>query len=224
MGGSMHIADFHVGMLGANGIVGAGIPIATGAGLTCKYKGKRQVAVSFFGDGATNEGAFHEAVNMAAVWKLPVVFICENNVYGYSTHYKRVMLLDDIAQRASAYGIPGIVADGMDVLDVYEKTKAAVEKARNGEGPTLIECKTYRFMGHARFEKPNYRSKEEVEEWKKKDPIVLFKQYLSEKKDVKEEELDKIEKSVDMEIEAAVVFAENSPDPQPYDYMKYIYA
>lgn len=224
MGGSMHIADFSVGMLGANGIVGAGIPIATGAGLTCKYKEKKQVAVSFFGDGATNEGAFHEAINMAAVWKLPVVFVCENNLYGFSTYYKNTMLLDDIAQRASAYGIPGVIADGMDVLDVYEKTKDAVERARNGEGPTLIECKTYRFMGHARFEKPTYRTKEEVDEWKKKDPIIKLKKQLLSNENFTEIELKNIEKSVDMEIEEAVKFAENSPDPLPLDYMKYIFA
>lgn len=224
MGGSMHIADFKVGMLGANGIVGAGIPIATGAGWSCKYKNKKQVSVVFFGDGAANEGAFHEGINLAAVWRLPVIFVCENNIYGFSTHYKRVMLIDNIADRAGAYGIPGIVVDGMDAVAVYEAAGEAVERARRGKGPVLIECKTYRFRGHSRFEPAGYRSKEEVEVWKKRDPIKLFKNRLSKEFKVKAAEMDNIDKEVDAEIENAVTFAEQSPPPEPFDYEKYIFA
>ena len=224
MGGSMHIADFSVGMLGANGIVGAGIPQATGAAWTCKYKKTGQVAVAFFGDGAANEGAFHEGINLAAVWKLPAVFVCENNLYGFSTHYRRVTSVDNIADRASSYGIPGVIADGMDLVDVYEKSKEAIERARKGDGPTLLECKTYRYMGHSRFEKPTYRTKEELEEWKKRDPIPLFEDVMKKTYGISEKEIKDINSEVDKEIEDAIAFAEQSPDPDPLDYKKYIYA
>ena len=224
LGGSMHIADFSVGMLGANGIVGAGIPIAVGAGWTCKYKDNGQVSVAFFGDGASNEGAFHEAVNLAAIWNLPVIFVCENNLYGFSTHYKTTMLLNDIADRASAYGIPGIVVDGMDVMAVYKAAGEAVERARTGKRPTLIECKTYRFRGHSRFENPSYRTKEELEEWLKKDPIKLFSEYLQHDLKVHPEEPRSVDEEVASEMEQAVKFAESSDDPNPMDYEKYIFA
>jgi len=224
MGGSMHIADFSVGMLGANGIVGAGLPIAVGAGWSCHYRGKGQVAVAFFGDGAANEGAFHEALNLAAVWHLPVIFVCENNLYGFSTHYKRTMLLDDIADRATAYGIEGKVVDGMDVIRVYDAARKAIAKARRGGGPTLIECKTYRYMGHSRFEKPNYRTEAEVAEWKKKDPIDRFGRYLLRWLKAKPTDLARIHADVEAEIERAVVFAEQSPAPAPRDYQNYIFA
>ncbi len=224
MGGSMHIADFSVGMLGAIGIVGAGIPIAAGAGWSCKYRGKGQVSVAFFGDGAANEGAFHEGINLAAVWKLPVIFVCENNVYGFSTHYRRTMAIENIADRAAGYGIPGMVVDGMDVKEVYAESGKAVERARKGGGPTLLECKTYRFMGHSRFEKSAYRTKEELEEWKKKDPIKLFEEFLLKDMKLKRQELDEIGADVDTEIEESVSFSERSPDPEPDDYKKYIFA
>lgn len=224
MGGSMHIADFSVGMLGANGIVGAGIPQAAGAGWTCKYKKTGQVSVAFFGDGASNEGAFHEGINLAAVWKLPVIFICENNLYGFSTHYRRVTPVENIADRAAAYGIPGVIADGMNVTDVYEKAEDAVKRARRGEGPTLIECKTYRFMGHSRFEKPAYRTNEELAKWKLKDPIPNFAEYLKKQYGIVEEYIKKVDSEVDQEIENSVTFAEQSADPDPLDYQKYIYA
>ena len=223
-GGSMHIADFGAGMLGANGIVAGGIPIAVGAGWACKYRQNRNVAVAFFGDGATNEGAFHEAVNLAAIWCLPVVLVCENNIYGFSTHYKRTMLLDDIADRAKGYGIPGVVVDGMDVRTVYGVAGEAIDSARNGAGPTLIECKTYRYRGHSRMENPNYRTKEELEEWKKRDPIKVFPGVLRSEFDVTSEEISEVDKEVDKEIEAAVRFAEQSPDPMPSDYRSYIFA
>jgi acetoin:2,6-dichlorophenolindophenol oxidoreductase subunit alpha len=223
MGGSMHIADASVGILGANGIVAGGIPIAVGAGLTCKIRGEQNVAVSFFGDGASNEGAFHESLNMASVWNLPVVFICENNQYGFSTHYRRVTNIENIADRAAGYGMEGIVADGMDVLDVYKKANAAIKKIRKGGGPVLIECKTYRYMGHARFEKPVYRTREEVEEWKKLDCIKRLKDHMLTKKKYTQEQIAKVEQEVVDKIEAAVIFAENSPDPEPDSYKDYIF-
>lgn len=224
MGGSMHIADFSVGMLGANGIVAGGIPMAVGAGWSCQHKKNKKVSVAFFGDGAANEGAFHEAMNLAAIWRLPVIFVCENNVYGFSTHYRRTMLLENIADRAVAYGIPGQVADGMDAWTVYETAGEAIQRARMGDGPTLLEYKTYRFMGHSRFEPAGYRDKEEVVQWKEKDPITGFRKRLLETFDDMEPPLTEIEQAADREIEEAVRFAENSPDPGALDYRKYIYA
>ncbi len=224
MGGSMHIADFGVGMLGANSIVGGGIPIAVGAGWTCKYKKLKRVSVVFFGDGASNEGSFHESMNLAAIWNLPVIFVCENNIYGFSTHYKRTMRIDDIADRAAGYGIPGYVVDGQDLLAVYKIAGEAIENARNGKGPALIECKTYRYRGHSRFENPNYRTKEELKQWQKRDPINLFGEHLSKEYKVKQEELDKIAVGAEAIMEAAVRFSEQSPDPQPRDYEGYIFA
>jgi len=224
MGGSMHIADFGAGMLGANGIVAGGVPIAAGAGITCQVRGKGQVSAAFFGDGAVNEGAFHEAVNLASVWQLPVLFVCENNMYGFSTHYRRTMRLADIADRAAAYGIPGIVVDGMDVQGVYEAAGAAIRRAREGGGPTLIECKTYRFMGHSRFEPAGYRTREELEEWKARDPLVRFAEILRRDFSVSEAELDQVGEDVARKIEDAVRFAEQSPDPAPDDWRRYLYA
>ncbi|MGA2381007.1 MAG: thiamine pyrophosphate-dependent dehydrogenase E1 component subunit alpha [Spirochaetia bacterium] len=224
MGGSMHIADFGAGMLGANGIVAGGVPIAAGAGITCQVRGKGQVSAAFFGDGAVNEGAFHEAVNLASVWQLPVLFVCENNVYGFSTHYRRTMRLADIADRAAAYGIPGIVVDGMDVQGVHEAAGAAIRRAREGGGPTLIECKTYRFMGHSRFEPASYRTREELEEWKARDPLARFAEILRRDFSFSEAELDQVGEDVAQKIEDAVRFAEQSPDPAPDDWRRYIYA
>jgi TPP-dependent pyruvate/acetoin dehydrogenase alpha subunit len=224
MGGSMHIADFGVGMLGANAIVGAGIPIATGAGWSCKARYPGRVSVAFFGEGAANEGAFHEGINLAAVWRLPVVFVCENNLYNFSVHYKKTMLLDNVADRAAAYGIPGQVVDGMDLLAVYGAAGEAIKRARQGDGPTLLECKTYRFMGHSRFEPAGYRSKEEVEAWKKRDPIPMLREWLLKSLLTSEAEFEEIDNAVAMEIEAAVAFAEQSPDPEPDDYARYIFA
>jgi len=224
MGGSMHIADFGVGMLGANAIVGAGIPIATGAGWSCKARYPGRVSVAFFGEGAANEGAFHEGINLAAVWRLPVVFVCENNPYNFSVHYKKTMLLDNVADRAAAYGIPGQVVDGMDLLAVYGAAGEAIKRARQGDGPTLLECKTYRFMGHSRFEPAGYRSKEEVEAWKKRDPIPMFREWLLKSLLASEAEFEEIDNAVTKEIEAAVAFAEQSPDPEPDDYAPYIFA
>ena len=224
MGGSMHVADFGVGMLGANAIVGAGIPIATGAAWSCKARYPGRVSVAFFGEGAANEGAFHEGINLAAVWRLPVVFVCENNLYNFSVHYKKTLLLDNVADRAAAYGIPGQVVDGMDVRAVYGAAGEAIKRARQGEGPTLLECKTYRFAGHSRFEPAGYRPKEEVEAWKQRDPIPMFRHWLLQSLQVSEAELQEIDSVVAKEIEAAVAFAEQSPDPEPSDYTRYIFA
>ena len=224
MGGSMHIADFSKGMLGANGIVAAGIPIAVGAGLSCQVQGRGHVAVAFFGDGAANEGAFHEAVNLAAVWKLPVVFACENNVYGFSTHYRQTMAVDDIAVRAGAYGIPGAIVDGMDLLAVYDAAGEAVGRARAGEGPTLLEFKTYRYRGHSRFEPSTYRSKDELAEWKLRDPLASFRTVLLSNLGATEAEVAGIETAVAAAIEESVRFSEQSPDPEPDDWRSYLFA
>jgi TPP-dependent pyruvate/acetoin dehydrogenase alpha subunit len=224
MGGSMHIADFGVGMLGANGIVAGGIPIAVGAGITCQARGAGAVAVAFFGDGAANEGAFHEAVNLAAVWRLPVLFVCENNLYGFSTHYRRVTALDDIAERAAAYGIPGSVVDGMDAAAVYGTAGGLIRAAREGAGPALLECKTYRFRGHSRFEPSTYRTPQELEEWKRRDPITQMAERLKATLGASEAELAGVQAEASRLIDEAVRFAEESPDPAVDDWRRYLYA
>ena len=213
-GGSMHIADLDLGILGANGIVGAGVPIATGAGLALKLKGSDRVTVAFFGDGGSNTGAFHEGVNMAAVWNLPVVFVCENNQYAESTPRDVHQRIKDVAQRAMAYDIPGVVADGMDVFDVYQKTGEAIDRARTGGGPTLVEAKTYRFMGHYVGDPQTYRSKDEVEQWKKRDPIAMFRKRVVEEGKIPAAELDAIDAAIAKEMEQAVEFARQSPEPE----------
>jgi len=213
-GGSMHIADLDVGELGANGIVGGGIPHAVGAALGIKLNGLDSVAVAFFGDGASNQQNFHEGINLASIWKLPVVFVCENNQYQISLPYSKQQAIKSVAERAKAYGIPGVAVDGQDVLAVYEVAKEAIERARRGEGPTLIEVKTYRFRGHFEGDPEVYRSKEEVEWWKKnKDPIKIFEDVLLKKGIATKEELEKMWEKVRKEIEEAVKFAEESPWP-----------
>ena len=213
-GGSMHIADFSKGILGADGIVGAGIPIATGSAYSAKVRGTDQVTVSFFGDAASNQGTFHESINMAAAWKLPVIYVCENNLYGISVDIRKVTNTKDIAIRALAYDIPGIVVDGNDVLEVYRVTKEAVERARKGEGPSLIECKTYRFKGHHVGDPGRlYRLEKETEEWKERCPIKTFRERLIKEKISTEEELDLIEKDTKKIIKKAADFAIQSPYP-----------
>lgn len=216
LGGSMHIADTSLGILGANGIVGGGIPISVGAGLSAVYRGTDQVTVCFFGDGASNQGTFHEALNLASLWKLPVIFVCENNLYAFFTPQRNHQSIKDIAVRAQAYGVPSEIVDGMDVIEVYKAVNRAVQRARRGEGPTLIECKTYRFKGHAEGDPDAgiYRSKEELEKWKKKDPILRLKKQLIEEYKVDEEELTSIEDSIKNEVKEAVDFAKKSPYPQ----------
>ncbi|MFX1452319.1 MAG: thiamine pyrophosphate-dependent dehydrogenase E1 component subunit alpha [Promethearchaeota archaeon] len=223
-GGSMHIADFDIGILGANGVVGGGIPIATGAGLTCKLKyNNERVCVCFFGDGASNQGTFHEAINLAAVWKLPVIFVCENNLYAMGTPQSTVMAIENIADRAVGYGIPGIVVDGNDVLEIYNVAGDAINRARNGDGPTLIECKTYRIKGHSRYDPAKYRPVEEAESWFKRDPLKILKIKMLEK-NIPEEEIIKIEAMVEEEIQKAVDYAMESPFPPVEDALKDVYA
>jgi pyruvate dehydrogenase E1 component alpha subunit len=223
-GGSMHIADFSIGMLGATAVVGAGLPIAVGAGLSAKLRKTDQVVACFFGEGASNQGTFHESINMASTWKLPVIFVCENNLYAMGTRQSTVMAIENVADRAVAYGIPGVVVDGNDVLAVYEATQRAVERARKGEGPTLIECKTYRHKGHSRVDPAKYRPKEEVEEWLAKDPIKRFKEKLLQTNTLTESEIQQIEKEVSDEIEEAVKFAMESPYPAPEEALEDVYA
>jgi len=223
-GGSMHIADFGIGMLGATAVVGAGIPIAAGAGLSIKLRGTDQVVACFFGEGASNQGTFHEGINMAAVWALPVLFVCENNLYAMGTRQSRVMAIENVADRASAYGIPGTVVDGNDVLAVYEAAHEAVVRARQGKGPTLIECKTYRHKGHSRADPATYRPKEEVEKWLKRDPISRFKKRLLEEGFLTEKEANQIEEDVIRAVEDAVKFAIQSPYPTPEEALEDVYA
>ncbi len=223
-GGSMHIADFSIGMLGATAVVGAGIPIATGAGLSIKFRRTNQVTACFFGDGASNQGTFHEGINMAAIWKLPVLFVCENNLYAMGTRQTQVMLIEDVAKRAVAYGIPGVSVDGNDVLAVYEVAKEGVERARRGDGPTLIECKTYRQKGHSRWDPASYRPKDEVEDWLNKDPIYRLKNRLLENGDISESEATLMEKEVVETLEDAVKFAVDSPYPGSKEALEDVYA
>jgi len=223
-GGSMHIADFSIGMLGATAVVGAGIPIAVGAGLSIKLRRTDQVVACLFGEGASNQGTFHESINMASIWKLPVIFVCENNLYAMGTRQSRVMAIENVADRAVAYGIPGVVVDGNDVLAVYEVVQKAVERARRGDGPTLIECKTYRHKGHSRVDSAKYRPKEEVEEWLTKDPIKLFKEKLLQINTLTETEIHQVEKEVSAEIEKAVNFAIESPYPAQEEALQDVYA
>lgn len=225
-GGSMHISDIEIGMLGANGIVGSNISIAGGAALAAKLRKTSQVVVSFFGDGATNTGAFHEGINLASLWKVPAVFVCENNLYAISVAQSRATSVSDIADRATSYRIPGVTVDGMDVIGVYDVAHIAVERARNGNGPTLIECKTYRFRGHYDGEadrERTYRSKEEVQKWEKKCPIKNFRSRLIQMGILTEEELVGIEKKIATEIENAVKFAEESPYPEPEEALQDVY-
>ncbi|MGP4694144.1 thiamine pyrophosphate-dependent dehydrogenase E1 component subunit alpha [Agrobacterium cavarae] len=223
-GGSMHIADVATGNLGANGIVGGGLPIAVGAALTAKRLKTGKVAVCFFGDGANNEGAFHEALNMAAVWKLPVVFVCENNKYGMSTSTERSTAVANIADRAAAYSMPGVIVDGNILSDVAEASHTAIERARRGEGPSLIECKTYRYRGHSKSDRNRYRTKDEIDDWMtNRDPIERYEAQLVEFGIATAEELGAIRISVEEEIAAGIEFAKTSPAPDVDDLADYVY-
>lgn len=222
-GGSMHVADVSLGILGANGIVGAGIPIGAGAALASKIKGTKEVTLAIFGDAASNEGTFHEAINMAAAWKLPVVFLCENNNYGVSVNIHSVTNTDNIAVRAKAYDIPGVTVDGNNPLTVYEAIKEAVEYAREGNGPSIVECMTWRMRGHYEGDPASYRPKEETEEWAKKDPIDNFRVYLL-NEGIDEQEIIEIENKMDKEIEDALQFALDSPFPDPSEVITDVYS
>lgn len=223
-GGSMHIADMEGGNLGANGVVGGGIGMAVGAGLSIKMRGTGQVILCFFGDGAANRGIFHEALNMAAIWTLPVVYLCENNQYGMSMPVKKAFPIKDIATRAAAYNMPGIVVDGNDVLAVYEATLEAVERARGGGGPSLIEGKTYRWKGHSKSDQERYRTKEEVEAWKERCPIRRFQARLINEKVIDEAEASRMAEEARRLIEEAVAFAEASPEPSVETILEGVYA
>jgi len=224
-GGSMHIVDMNRGMLGANAIVGGGIPIAVGAAFASQYRGDGSVAVSFFGDGATNIGAFHESVNMAAILNLPVVFVIENNGYAEFTPQDRHMKLTDIAERATSYGIPGVIVDGMDVLAVREVALEAIERAKRGEGPTLIEAKTYRYFDHQGIKGMRilYRDPAEVEAWKTRDAITLIEAIGVERGLVSAEEFAGIWAETEIDIEDGIEFARTSPDPDPADILDNVY-
>jgi pyruvate dehydrogenase E1 component alpha subunit len=228
-GGSMHIVDFALGILGANGIVGAGLPIATGSALAAVVAGRDDVTACFFGDGASNEGTFHESLNLAAVWKLPVVFVCENNGFGEFTPAQTVTSVRDIAQRAQAYGIPGLIVNGNDVVEVYRYASEAAARARAGEGPTLLECKTYRWEGHVVGEQAflgaaAYREQEEIDEWKKRCPLIRFQKFAVEAGRVNAADLKKIEDDTAAELEKAVAFARESPLPDPAEVTDDVYA
>lgn len=225
-GGSMHISNMELGMLGANGIVGGGPPIAMGAGFANKFKGNDRVSVTFFGDGASNEGSFHEAANMAGLYQLPVLFVCENNGYGEYTAQANHQAIVDVADRAAGYGMPGVIVDGMDAIAVHEAAGVAIQRARDGGGPTLLECKTYRFYDHVgvRGMGLKYRSDDEVEEWKRRDPIALLEARLAEQGILAEVEARAIHEEVAADVEAAVQFAENSPYPEPDALLEDVYA
>lgn len=223
-GGSMHIADLEKGILGANGIVGGGFPLAVGAALTAKLKQTDNVTVCFFGDGAGNQGTFHEAVNLAAIWKLPVIFVAENNNYAEATPFSYASSCDDIAQRAAAYNIPGVIVDGKDAAAVYKTAGEAVDRARRGEGPTLIECKTYRNYGHFEGDQQTYKPDEEVQVYLgDRDSITLFRGYLLKNGLLTEAEIADIDSSVENAVSEAVRLAEESPFPSAQELFTDVY-
>jgi len=226
-GGSMHLADFSVGSLGETSIVGSGIPVAAGAALGAKMQGIDRVSLCFFGDGASQEGAFHEGINMAAIWQVPAIFLCENNGYAVSTPITKTALVANIADRAAGYGIPGIVVDGQDVLAVHEVVTEAVRRARSGGGPTLIEAKTYRYFDHAANmgRDLGYRTDAEIDDWRaKRDPIALFRARLTGDFKFKDAELDAIAEAADSEVADAVQFAKDSPSPAASEAFNDVFA
>ncbi len=225
-GGSMHIADPKNGFLGAQGIIGANPPIATGVGLGIKYKKEDRVVVCFMGDGTVNEGGFHEALNMAAIWDLPVVFVIENNKYGMSMDIHKAVKIDKLSDRAAAYGMPGKTVDGNDVLAVYEAAKVAVDHARSGKGPYLLENLTYRYRGHSKSDANLYRTKEEIAEWMSPahDPIARWKKVLIDEKILTEKEIEAMQEEVYELIDEAVEFADNSPEPDLATIEKGVYS
>jgi len=222
-GGSMHVADATVGNLGATAVVGSAIPIAVGAALSCQMRKTKQVVACFFGDGASNNGTFHEALNMAAIWRLPVVFVCENNLYAMGTRITNVTAVENIADRAAAYCMFGVVVDGNDVLAVYAASKEAIKRARRGDGPTLIECKTYRHKGHSRFDPAKYRPPDEVKEWLKRDPVLLFMNRLVKDGILTVEEAEELDRQVTEAVEESARFAIESPLPNPESALEDVY-
>ena len=224
-GGSMHISNMDLGMLGANGIVGGGPPIAVGAAFSNKFKKNKNVSVAFFGDGASNEGSVHEAANMAALYKLPCVLVCENNGYGEYTSQSRHQAIVDVADRAAGYGMPGVVCDGMDVMAVHEVAGEAIDRARRGDGPTFLECKTYRYYDHVgvRGMGLNYRTDDEVDAWKKRDAIQGFEKRLLQLGTMTQKKIDAVHAAVEKEIEEAIAFANESPYPEPSELLENVY-
>lgn len=222
-GGSLHMIDTELGFLGANGIVGGGIPLAAGAALQLKRGGGDAVAVSFFGDGATNQGAFHETLNLASLWHLPVVFVCENNLYGEFTRQDKHQPIRDIADRAAAYAMPGVIAQGNDVLDVHAVVAEAVGRARDGRGPTLVEAKTYRHRGHYEGDMGRYRPSDEVAHWMALDPVVTFPVALVDRHGVPRDAVDRVRDRVERQLDEAVAFAEASPHPAPGEALDDVY-
>ncbi len=225
-GGSMHICDLDLNMLGANGIVGGGVPIAVGAGFANKYKGTDNVSVVFFGDGSTNIGAFHEAANMAAALSLPVVFICENNEYGEYTPREQTMAITDVVDRAAGYGMPGVIADGMDVIAMYEAAGEAVARARAGEGPSFIEAKTYRFYNHHGVQVlgVKYRSDDELARWKKRDPIEMLEARLPDLGVMTTDEIGAVHAEVEAQVDEAIRFGQESPLPEAETLLEDVYS
>ena len=227
-GGSMHLADFSVGILGESGIVASSVPVATGAGLASKISKNNFVSVVFFGDGASNQGACHESMNLASIWKLPVIFVCENNQFAITTSYQNSVAVENVSDRAQAYNMPGILVDGQNVEAMYEATTEAVKRARNGEGPTLIEGLTYRFEEHSlglgRVRRGEYRTSEEISKWRERDPIGIHSQKLIDRGVLSEDEINKIESDSKKEIEEAVEFARNSKFPEPEELFEDMWA
>ena len=227
-GGSMHLADFSIGILGESGIVASALPVAVGAALGTKMQGRDRVVVSFFGDGASNQGACHEAMNLAAIWSLPVIFLCENNQYAVTTHFREVVAVENISDRATAYNMPGILVDGQDVMAMYEATTQAVARARAGEGPSLLEARTYRYEDHSeglgRILRDAYRSEEEEEEWRNRDPIDIHVKLLLDQGIATQEEIDQTQSDVNAAVEGALEFARQSPYPEPEDLFTDMYA
>ena len=223
-GGSMHIADVATGNLGANGIVAGGIPIAVGAALARQLRGEDSVVLTFFGDGAANEGAFHEAMNLAAIWRLPVVMVCENNKYGMSFSTEKSFAIAHISERAAAYGMPGVTVDGNDVEQVHAATAEAVGRARAGDGPTLVEAETYRWKGHSKSDKNLYRTKEEISEWRGRDPITRFEQVVLERGVLDDASLEQVRDEARQAVRDAVREATSAPDADPADLVSGVYA
>lgn len=227
-GGSMHLADFEIGILGESGIVASALPVAVGAALGSRMQNNDRVVISFFGDGASNQGACHEAMNMASIWKLPVIFLCENNQYAVTTSFRDTVAVENISDRAVAYNMPGVLVDGQDVMAMHEATVVAIQRARAGEGPSLIEAQTYRYEDHSeglnRILREPYRTDEEVEQWKERDPISLHSTWLKEQGVATEEEIDSVWSEVSQAIDDALEFARNSPYPDADDLFTDMYA
>ncbi|MCR4307072.1 MAG: thiamine pyrophosphate-dependent dehydrogenase E1 component subunit alpha [Candidatus Berkelbacteria bacterium] len=218
LGGSMHLTDKRLNLIGSFGIIGAGLPVAIGAGLAGQLNGTGQVSATFFGDGAANIGAFHESLNMASVWKLPVLFVCENNLYGEFSHISHTTPYESLVERGASYRMPSISVDGNDVLAVYQAARTAIERSRSGEGPTFLECRTYRHFGHSRTDPAKYRPEGELEEWKKRDPLSTFAKRLLEKNLLQQGELEQISEDIRKEVFAAAKTATEAPWPEPRDY------